>query len=949
MSVPIAASPSRSGFGPQLSLSYDSGAGNGPYGYGWNLSLPSITRKTDKGLPRYQDAQESDVFILSGAEDLVPVLMQQGGQWVPETTPDRTIASGTYRIKRYRPRVEGLFARIERWSNTGDPSDVHWRSLSKENILTIYGKDSNSRIFDPEDANRIFGWFICETRDDKGNAVLYKYAEENEDNIDRSLVNERNRIRTARRYLKRILYGNRTPLLDGNGRRPAFIPQQELDNMDWLFEVVFDYGDGHYEELDLDPSLPEDEQHRFVLASSEVGAKWPVRPDSFSSYRAGFEARTHRRCQRVLVFHHIPDLPTGENGYEGLVRSTEFDYADLDYGQVVSIEDELTHQGSTRFASFIRSITQSGFRRDETQALVIRENVEYATYLKKSMPPLEFEYSKATIQEEILTLEDDSLANLPVGLDGAIYRWVDLDGEGLSGILTEQADAWFYKPNLGEGRLGPLRHVGHKPSLASVSDGGQQFLDLAGDGQLDLVELDRPTPGFYERDDSQNWVNFKPFLSLPNVDWDDPNLRFVDLTGDGHADVLITEGEAFTWYISQAEDGFGAAERLHNLLDEEKGPRLVFAVGDQSIYLADLSGDGLTDLARIRNGEVCYWPSLGYGRFGEKVTMDGSPHFDVAGQFDTKDVRLADIDGSGTTDLIYLGKECVQIYFNQSGNSWSKPYFLEQFPAIDNLSSVMTVDLLGNGTSCLVWSSPLPSVSGAPLHYLDLMGGKKPNLLVKIYNNMGAETRIGYAASTKFYLEDKAAGKPWITKIPFPVHVIESVEVFDHLSRNRFVTRYAYHHGYFDGEDREFRGFGMVEQWDTEEYATLAESDAFPAGDNIDESSHVPPVLTKTWFHTGVYLGRHRISNYFAGLLDAHDSGEYYREPGLTDAAANDLLLEDTILPDGLLVIEEKDACRALKGSMLRQEVYAMDGTSEAAHPYTVSEQNLSVRCLQPE
>lgn len=64
MSVPIAASPGRSAFGPQLSLSYNSGAGNGPFGFGWSLSLPSITRKTDKGLPTCQDGLESDVFIL---------------------------------------------------------------------------------------------------------------------------------------------------------------------------------------------------------------------------------------------------------------------------------------------------------------------------------------------------------------------------------------------------------------------------------------------------------------------------------------------------------------------------------------------------------------------------------------------------------------------------------------------------------------------------------------------------------------------------------------------------------------------------------------------------------------------------------------------------------------------------------------------------------------------
>src|SRR5688500_15510597 len=63
LTVPIATSPGRSGFGPQLSLSYDSGAGNGAFGFGWTLSIPSISRKTDKGLPQYVDAEGSDVFV----------------------------------------------------------------------------------------------------------------------------------------------------------------------------------------------------------------------------------------------------------------------------------------------------------------------------------------------------------------------------------------------------------------------------------------------------------------------------------------------------------------------------------------------------------------------------------------------------------------------------------------------------------------------------------------------------------------------------------------------------------------------------------------------------------------------------------------------------------------------------------------------------------------------
>ncbi|RPI76194.1 MAG: hypothetical protein EHM42_14950, partial [Planctomycetaceae bacterium] len=108
LSVPIATSPGRSGFGPQLSLSYDSGAGNGLFGFGWNLGLPAITRKTSQGLPQYLDADESDSFLLSGAEDLVPVVKPNGLRECDETT-----APG-FQIHRYLPRIEGLFARIER-------------------------------------------------------------------------------------------------------------------------------------------------------------------------------------------------------------------------------------------------------------------------------------------------------------------------------------------------------------------------------------------------------------------------------------------------------------------------------------------------------------------------------------------------------------------------------------------------------------------------------------------------------------------------------------------------------------------------------------------------------------------------------------------------------------------------------------------------------------------
>lgn len=959
MSIPIATSPGRSGFGPQLSLSYDSGAGNGAFGFGWSLLLPSITRKTDKGLPKYQDADESDVFILSGAEDLVPVLVEVGGQWGREIVPSRTVNGNVYSIQRYRPRIEGLFARIERWTNQSDAKDVFWRSISKDNITTFYGKTAESRIADPSDPTHIFSWLICESYEDKGNAILYEYKEENYKSIDQTQVNERNRgadSRKANRYLKRVWYGNTKSHLDS-----AFASRDEWKQATkWLFEVVFDYDERYYVQLSPRPD------GFFVQAAerSPTDAQWPVRPDPFSVYRAGFEVRTYRRCHRVLMFHRFAEL--GPEPY--LVRSTEFDYADLDYSKSVTIENELAHKGSTRIASFIRSITQSGYVQDKNQPIVERDGSKYVTYIKRSLPPLDFDYSQATINEEIQVVDTENLQNLPIGADGMQYQWLDLDGEGVSGILSEQEDGWYYKRNLSPitfhhengipksaVKFEPLVEVSSHPSIVEGGGERHQFLDLAGDGQLDLVQLERPIAGFFERTSDERWENFIPFSSTPNLFWGDANLKFVDLTGDGHADILITEDDALVWHSALEEEGFGEAIRIHKPRDEEEGPAVVFADATQAVFLADLSGDGLTDIVRIRNGEVCYWPNLGYGRFGKKVTMDQSPWFDTPDQFDQRRIRLADIDGSGVTDIVYLARDGVRLYFNQSGNRWSDPHTLQQFPHIDNLSSVQATDLLGNGTACLVWTSPLPGYARQPMRYIDLMGGQKPHLLVSTKNNLGAETKVQYAPSTKFYLADKSAGKPWITRLPFPVHCVEKMIVTDKWRNTTFATTYSYHHGYYDGIEREFRGFGRVEQIDSEDYGTFEAGNTASPYITNDKALYQPPVKTVTWFHTGAFLDREWILSYF----EEEYFPKWFEDLKPTETNVLGIFQENTLPEPDLdaqdLTTEEwREALRACKGMPLRQEVYELDvqviKTNEhrAVKLFTTAYHNCRIRRIQP-
>src|SRR5262249_53396756 len=135
--------------------------------------------------------------------------------------------------------------------------------------------------------------------------IVYQYKPEDSAGVDLSQANERNRTRSAQRYVKYVSYGNRTPHFPDLSANPATaLPT------DWCFQLVFDYG-----EHDLQNPV-----------SADTGnPKWTCRYDAFSTYRSTFEVRTYRLCRRVLMFHHFKD--EAKIGLDCLVRSTDFVYS----------------------------------------------------------------------------------------------------------------------------------------------------------------------------------------------------------------------------------------------------------------------------------------------------------------------------------------------------------------------------------------------------------------------------------------------------------------------------------------------------------------------------------------------------------------------------------------------------------------------------------------------
>lgn len=911
LNIPFPVSESR-GFSPSLSLTYDSGSGNSIFGMGWSISIPSIKRKTEKELPKYFDDSESDTFLISNSEDLVPefekgsdakfIKITESSYKVKEYT--RTYLGTEFRIKTYLPRVEGLFSKVQRWTNQ-ETNVIHWRTISKDNITSIYGMNPESRIADPLNKNKIFEWFLEFTYNDKGSCIYYKYKPEDEKGFVQSKPFNKNRydqkILFSNTYLKSVFYGN---IL-------AYYPEDDLGEFpkneeQYFFNTTLDYG-----------------EHDISIPTSAETEPWDFREDSFSDYRAGFEIRTCRVCKRILHFHNFEE-------FKGLVRSIDIEY----FNNNIS--------GFT----FIKNIINKGYIRKEDGSLS-----------QKSLPPVSFEYQTHEWNDEVENIPPDSLHDAPIGIDESQYHFIDLYSEGISGILSEQSPGWFYKSNLGSGNFSPAKLISPKPSFEGLQN-QVSIMDLESNGIKQLVQWNNEPKGYFELEENENWQTFKPFKEKPNINRLNGNMRMLDLTGDGLPDILLMEDEVITWYQSKGKDGFHPSKRAIKNTDEEKGPRLIFSDESQTVFLADMSGDGLTDLVRIRSGEVCYWPNLGFCNFGSKIEFENSPVFDSPDQFNPFYLKLADIDGSGTTDIIYLGKNEYAIYLNQNGNNFLDKKVIQSIPEINSNVRIDIADILGTGLSCIIWNSNLPKHSKNPLRYIDLMKSKKPHIMKSYKNNMGKEVSIEYTTSTKFYIEDKISGKPWITKLHFPVQCISKTETFDKITGSKFVNSYKYHHGYYDHEEKEFRGFGMVEQIDSEDYEMWKISGATNI---VNDTLHQKPVKTISWAHTGSVNSE--------GLFLKQYSRDYWYEVMRSSGFDTEVIEYD--LPDARMISgtgmdtnynftgdEKREAYRACKGMSLRNEMFALDAPLSGATkeeiksqltPYTVSSHNCIIEMLQPK
>ena len=178
-------------------------------------------------------------------------------------------------------------------------------------------------------------------------------------------------------------------------------------------------------------------------------------------------------------------------------------------------------------------------------------------------------------------------------------------------------------------------------------------------------------------------------------------------------------------------------------------------------------------------------------------------------------------------------------------------------PPVSDMDAVRLVDVLGSGYQ----RRPVERGCQWPLSrdhffFLDFTGGLKPYLLHEMDNHMGAVTKVDYAPSTRFYLEDqKRPETRWKTTLAVPVHVVARVEVIDQFSQGQahhriplsprlLGRRRARVPRLRHGGAARYRVVRRVRQ----QRVTWRRG---AVSRKVDRQYFSPPTLTKTWFHQG--------------------------------------------------------------------------------------------------
>ena len=610
--------PGTAGHAPALRLEYDGGGANGILGFGWQLSLPCIQRRCDKGIPRYVDdpsqntdpdwAGRLDVFINEAREELVPQ------------------TNGAFFCKN-----EGVFIRYRRIAD-------HWEGALPNGTVLQFGLTPNGRIQDDSNPNRVFSWLLERSTDTHGNVINYAYVP----SAGSSNLNQK--------FLSTIAYG------------PGALPWNNYHFVAFAYEDRTDWFE------DCRPGFQLRTGKR--LKSIFIGTQGTYLPGHLAGDfdNDGTSDFLDRRYDLNYLNY------AGTNSHWSLLASVQQVGADgvsalppATFGYTVcNPPDTLSAAGL-----IIGGLNEPSFVMSNPTTDFLDLNGDGLPDVLMTFP--DGSPHRACInQGQILTngireirwsapveIGGDPLAaNFNLASGTQIAHLADMDGDGIADFVYTSAvgDVYFFK-NQATASWGSrqLMSVQNYPPPSPFGSADVKTADLDFDKRIDIVQSVSTGNGA----DYRIWFNlgnqhYSSSKTVPQnngfmFSW--PGVQIADFNGDRVPDIMqlrptgltVTAGLGYGNFV----DPIFVSIPDYNLTDDQIA----------RAKLIDITGDGLADLVieRAISGQLWYWVNLGNYSFSTRKVITDMP----TGIGINRAIRWADLNGNGTTDYIYADQSNV--------------------------------------------------------------------------------------------------------------------------------------------------------------------------------------------------------------------------------------------------------------------------------------------------
>jgi RHS repeat-associated protein len=604
--------------------------------------------------------------------------------------------------------------------------------------------------------------------------------------------------------------------------------------------------------LEVAPNVfrPEQETGAFVrVKRGEDGDRWEARVKNGFTYSFGGDGFTEDEDGKVYRYllreandlhgHAIRYTWDTSEGHALLTRVTWNDFS-----HQTRIEAAFTYEARPdvyeRFSAGIRqNITRRLKTIDVTYGgeLVRRYLLGYVadpqsrlttvdlvgTDGKTGMPGLQLEYTEPSFAVAGQVVAMKSPPGRSPGEPNVSLA--DLDGDGLQDLLV--ADAGQYKSYINHDghswKTATSFAAGQSPSFA-LSATGVHLADLDGDGAVDLVTKSGTAAfRYFPGKDATSFAPSVSITTVPNVTFEDPDVRLADMDGDRRTDVVVTtETGLAVGYNLGGKDW--TLPKTVGKVDARQALR--FSDGGKT-QLCDVNGDRVEDFCYLRSESLTYWLGRGRGLFEPSHQATGVPEFDASSPW-----LLRDLNGDGWVDLVHVAVDRVEYALASGAGTFEPAREVTDVPKRSPGVHVDFADMNGTGTTDILWVDPSGPAASA-YQYLELFPRGRAGLLKTINNGLGKVARITYEPAALQAARARDAGKPWATRMNVAMPVVAHVETDSSLGDPVLVSDYLYRDGAWDPGERTFAGFGggiLTEQGD----------------------EYTPTLLTETTFDTGL-------------------------------------------------------------------------------------------------